>query len=82
MVQKRDSKGKFLKSSAKKVVKKTKATDKKIEKVIPPCPPKNDMDGDKTPEVVAWYKEYKPEEYKQKYHALELAKQGRLKKEK
>lgn len=33
----------------------------------PPCPPMNPMQGDKTPEVVAWYANHRPSEYKSRY---------------
>jgi hypothetical protein len=34
---------------------------------IPPCPPMTIEAGDKTPEVIAWYKKYKPAEFAEKY---------------
>lgn len=34
---------------------------------IPPMPKKSMRDGDKTPEVVEWYRKYKPEEYRARY---------------
>lgn len=34
---------------------------------IPPCPPMDHRYGDKTPAVVAWYREHKPDEYATKY---------------
>ena len=46
---------------------------------IPKCPEKDER-GDKTPAVVAWYRKYKPAEYKVKYHAFEAAKvRGKVK---
>lgn len=40
---------------------------KRAAKPIPPMPKKNPRLGDKTPEVVEWYKRYKPEEYRARY---------------
>jgi len=49
---KRNEKGQFV-SEEVKVPKKQR---------IPKCPPKNEDDGDKTPEVMEWYRKYKPKE--------------------
>jgi hypothetical protein len=35
--------------------------------VAPPCPPMEKKFGDKTPAVVEWYRQYRPEEYKTRY---------------
>jgi hypothetical protein len=40
---------------------------KAAARVIPPMPKKSMRLGDKTPEVVAWYKKYHPEEYEARY---------------
>lgn len=34
---------------------------------IPKCPPRSRVHGDKTPEVVEWYRKYKPAEYAARY---------------
>lgn len=34
---------------------------------IPPCPPEDLRYGDKTPSVVAWFKEHNPDEFARKY---------------
>lgn len=36
---------------------------------IPPCPPADPLMGDKTPAVVEWYRDYKPEEFQSRYTA-------------
>jgi hypothetical protein len=41
--------------------------EKRLIGKIPPMPKKNPRLGDKTPEVVEWYRRYKPEEYKARY---------------
>lgn len=53
---------------------------KVVKKAIPKCPASDGINGGKTPAIVAWYKKYKPAEYKRKYHAFELAKtRGKVK---
>lgn len=37
------------------------------ESNIPPMPAINPLQGDKTPAVVEWYRDHKPEEYKTRY---------------
>lgn len=41
--------------------------EKRLSGKIPPMPKKNPRLGDKTPEVVEWFRRYKPEEYKARY---------------
>jgi hypothetical protein len=44
------------------------AADAEAEEAnIPPCPAEDPLKGDKTPAVVEWYHDHKPEEYKTKY---------------
>jgi hypothetical protein len=43
------------------------AVAKAAKRDIPPMPKKSMRLGDKTPEVVAWYKKYHPAEYKARY---------------
>lgn len=45
---------------------KKKVAEKKTES-IPPCPPTSRYFGSKTPEVVAWYRVFKPEEAEKRY---------------
>lgn len=39
----------------------------KAEAEVPPCPPEDPRYGDKTVAVVAWFKEYRPEEFARRY---------------
>jgi len=43
------------------------APAKKSKGEIPPCPPMDPTAGDKTPEVIAWWFKYKPDEAAVKY---------------
>jgi hypothetical protein len=41
--------------------------DKKPKENIPPMPKKSLRLGDKTPQIIEWYRKYKPAEYKARY---------------
>jgi|GEM_PF-3636685 len=43
------------------------AVHARSKQAIPPMPKMTRQAGDKTPELVEWYRDYKPEEYKAKY---------------
>ncbi|WP_038164730.1 hypothetical protein [Verrucomicrobium sp. BvORR106] len=42
-------------------------TETEAETGIPPCPVEDPRYGDKTVAVVAWFKEYRPEEFVKRY---------------
>lgn len=54
-------------TKSKKTAKTEEAPTEEPKKAVPPMPPIDKMLGDKTPEVIEWYREYQPEEYAKRY---------------
>ena len=70
-----ESTGKPAPAKAKEKPAPAKAKEKPApaETRVPPCPPEDPRAGDKTPEVIAWWFQYHPEQAAKKYEGRKFA---------